>query len=231
MVDIKNLKGKIKDICEKSFDFTIEFIFPKWLPLVFILSIIILYTLQKYIINLSILINRANEFIVTNILKESLLNSLIEIPIVMLGIYITVISVFGIGFSRATVIISKNGLAEKFIKYTQISIISAIVFLIGTITYDLFSSKLWTFLYLDLIIWCFSNFVRFIDITMKMYSINIKEASKEEKNSEEALSALDKKLNILIDDKENKKFEEDAYFREIQNLNEQIAKESSGKKV
>jgi len=219
---INNLKNKFN----KFFDILIEFIFPRCLPLIFIIFLVIAYSLQEYIGKWYIKVQEFQIFVNESILTTSLLGSLVEIPILLLGIYITVISVFGIGFSKATVLVAKNNQAKNFIKYAQVAIVSAVLFLMSTILYDLISFELWALVYLNILIWCFANFIRFITITMKMYTINIQDADEQAMNSENSATELCRTINRLLDDKTNPDIDSDEYYNNIVKKNENKIKES-----
>lgn len=214
---IKNCKDKIN----KLYDQLIEFVFPIWLPIIAIIFLIIVSIFHKHCENIYSQVLALNFYIDKIIFKEELLGSLLEIPIVLLGIYITIISVFGIGFSKATILVAQNNKSGYFIKYAQTAIISAIMLLVSTIVYDLISLKIWTLIYLDFLIWCLANFVRFIIITMKMYTINIKEANNEAIKADEKVEELITKLNKVISEKSNQDITSDEYFNRVAKANQE----------
>jgi len=145
--------------------------------LVFLVITLLLYGLSN---NFSII--RKIEFFIYDFLKfellvESRVSTLTTISVVLIGFYITVMSVFGTSQSKAIVKISRNNLGDKFMNYANRSIVTTFIYFLATIFFDLLNHRVLLYFYTSIFIYMITNFIRFSSIVLAMYKENITEAS------------------------------------------------------
>jgi hypothetical protein len=145
--------------------------------LVFLVITLLLYRFSN---NFSI-IKKAEiyiyEFLKLELFIESRVSTLTTISVVLIGFYITVMSVFGTSQSKAIVKISRNNLGDKFMNYANRSIVTTFVYFLATIFFDLLNYRVLLYFYTSIFIYMITNFIRFSSIVLAMYKENITEAS------------------------------------------------------
>ncbi|SDC57461.1 hypothetical protein [Halanaerobium congolense] len=148
-----------------------------YFSLVFLVITLLLYGLSN---NFSII--KKLEFFIYDFLKfellvESRVSTLTTISVVLIGFYITVMSVFGTSQSKAIVKISRNNLGDKFMNYANRSIVTTFVYFLATIFFDLLNHRVLLYSYTSIFIYMITNFIRFSSVVLAMYKENITEAS------------------------------------------------------
>jgi hypothetical protein len=148
-----------------------------YLGLVFLIITLLLYAFSNnfsFIRKLEIFIYKFLRF---ELLVESRVSTLTTISVVLIGFYITVMSVFGTSQSKAIVKISRNNLGDKFMNYANRSIVTTFVYFLATIFFDLLNHRVLLYFYTSIFIYMITNFIRFSSIVLAMYKENITEAS------------------------------------------------------
>lgn len=189
---------------KKVFSYIIEFILPK-LPLMLLVLSALVEFLSPSGTPLSTYIHKIKFFLDERLFTVSRLEMLTTISVVLIGFYITVISVFGSSYSQAVVIISKNQYSNLFIKYASYAILSAFIYFLLTIFYDVFQWDFFVFIYTSIFLWLVANFIRFSLIILLMYKENINKASDIVENEEKYKREL---FTILKEIKERYTFNE-----------------------
>lgn len=218
--------SKLKEYGIEVAETVLEYVFPRWIPLGLICVLILMKLLSYEVEAVAALLTSYNNLLSQEILSSDVIESLIGFPVMLIGVYITVISVFGIGFSKATVLLSESNAVDKFIKYAQVSILSAIILLFSTILHEVISWDNWSIVYLIIILWATTNFLRFIIITLRMYTINIREANQIERKSDELMKTLIHEVKLLRQENIGKEYASNDYFEELVRTNEKKKEES-----
>lgn len=121
---------------------------------------------------------------------------------ILIGFYVTSMSVFGTSLSHAIIKISKNKLTKKFIYYSVTALSSAFVFLLYSIFSDVMKSTfLRTHLYFTIFIIMIIFAIRFSYIILYMYYYNINQATKvaeEEEAKKKELQAIIKSIESYL---------------------------------
>jgi len=184
------------------------------IPFIFLFCVIII----NYINNKNIFLKITKEFAKNYLLLDNRVEMLITVSVVVIGFYITVISVFGSNYSIAIVKVSEFNKTNDYIKYAERAVISAFFHFIMLIFYDLWIAKnqIFIFIYLTLFSWLIATFIRFSSITFKMYKYNIKKAyellEKEKRDKEDLLILINKIKNML----EVRNINNEEYFKRLQ---------------
>ncbi|QUH21431.1 hypothetical protein [Alkaliphilus sp. B6464] len=133
-------------------------------------------------------------FLNADILTDARVEMLTTISVVLIGFNVTIMSVFGSSYSQAVVEISDKNLCENFIKYAKKFLIVTFIFFIITIFYDVMKWEFFVFIYISVFISVIMEFIRFSAIVLKMYDVNISDASsaveKQKKYQDETIKLL-----------------------------------------
>ncbi|MFW5794915.1 MAG: hypothetical protein ACOCV1_05485 [Bacillota bacterium] len=182
-----------------------------YLGLVFLITTLLLYGFSNnfsFIRKLEIFIYNFLRF---ELLVESRVSTLTTISVVLIGFYITVMSVFGTSHSKAIVKISRNDLGEKFMKYANRAIMTTFVYFLATIFFDLLNHRVLFYFYTSVFIYMITNFIRFSSIVLAIYKENITEASDimdQEIKEKKQLLRLVREIKDLSFEKNNQDDEE-----------------------
>ena len=215
MFDKKIKKIKIKFI--KCFNQFIEK-YLNYLAFIFLIIIFAIYVLSikfSFFQKLEITIY---SFINLELFIESRISTLTTISVVLIGFYITVMSIFGTSYSKAIVKISRNDLGNKFMNYANISIFITFIYFLLTIFFDIFNNKLFLYFYSSIFIYTITNFIRFSSIVLKMYKVNITKASniidKELKEKKDLMRILKEIRDLNFEEKSKSSGEEFKNIKE-----------------
>ncbi len=183
---IKDLINKIKwGIIIEKWIMKIPIIFAALLFFIYLLSYKILFFNKSYLI-LSNFLNR--------LFAKDRMSTLINISVVLIGFYVTIMSIFGSNVSAAIVKLSENELSENFIKYIKSGLFFAFSYFFLTIFFDVFKSNLFIIIYTTVFLLVLSSCIRICLISIKLYQYNIENASElskeAEKNQEQILTLL-----------------------------------------
>lgn len=203
-------------------------IIEKWIlfiPIVFLVLSTILYFLSFSDSLLKNCFQIFEQLLKTKIFSETRVSSLINISVVLIGFYITIMSIFGSNFSTAIVDISEKGLGGKFIAYTKGSLISAFIYFIVTIFFDIFKLKFFIFIYSAIFLWVITNMIRITYITIKLYGYNINNANEEIKKQNNVNQQM---ITLLQEIKDLHNRKDDQYY---QNLKKTVQKQKENAKI
>lgn len=133
-------------------------------------------------------------FLESSIFDQQRINSLINVSVVLIGFYVTIMSIFGSNSSVAVVAISKANLSHKFTSYIRTALISTFIYLIFTIFYDAIKLEFIILLYTINFLWVVVNLIRIAYLSINLYDYNIKQSANikenEDKNNQEILNLL-----------------------------------------
>lgn len=164
------------------------------IPIAFLILSGILFVLSFTSIFFNNIFTIFDTFLKNQMFTSTRISQLINVSVVLIGFYMTIMSIFGSNPSQAIVNISKGGLSRKFISYIKNSLLSTFIFFIVTIFFDFFTSKFFVLIYGTIFLWVLMNMIRMTYITIKLYGYNISNANKAlaEKNKQkrEMLSLL-----------------------------------------
>ena len=202
-------------------------IIEKWIitvPIVFLILSFILYVLSYINVFLKNCFIIFQQFLKLQIFSSTRISALINISVVLIGFYITIMSIFGSNSSTAIIDISREGLSGKFMSYIKNSLISTFSYFIVTIFFDVFKFEFFVFIYATIFLWVIVNMIRIIYITIKLYGYNIENANIkiEEQNKRDSEMI---KLLQEIKDLQNKNGIE--YYK---NLKENVQKQKENAK-
>lgn len=190
-----------------------EIILPKALMIIMILGYIIINFIGSNKI-ISSVDNSLKFMFATN--RMSMLST---ISVVLIGIYITVVSVFGSSQSVAIVKISKADLGGKFISYAELALISSFIHFIITIFY--YESTLFLYIYSIIFVWMITSFIRFVTVIFKMYKDNINSFAKIIEDDEREKREFRNKFFIMYNEIEKlSKKENNNNANKVQSINE-----------
>lgn len=146
-------------------------------------------------------------------LTESKLDTLTTVSVTLSGFCVTIMSVFGVGVSNATIEISKNGLSTEFMLYAIEATISSFILFGITVFMDLINSSYIVLLYILIILWAIFNFIRFSIVVLAMYKNNINNVHREIEEEEKYKENIQKLLQTIIDNQViNRNKESDEHF-------------------
>lgn len=187
-----------------------------------LLRLFILYTIINIVM---ILIKHIGEVDFINFIWQNYINHiknsiftansrdfLINVLSILSGFVITIISVFGIGYSKATIKICEEGLEEKFCKIAkEIMYVSIVLLAIIIFIYNITNNEICSIILLLALIFVVIRFIVFSVVVIKMFDYNMKNAKQEyeenEKQTEKIIELLEKiaKEEENIGDYENSK--------------------------
>lgn len=213
---MKKINKKFNEIIENG----IEYLFLIGV-VINILIILNMYTIKiEYLCNLY---NSYLSYILNNILAEDNRELLINILSILLGFIITIISVFGIGYSKATVKICEENLEKKFCTIAKkILCIATILLIIVFFGYDMRKIQIFTMGFFLLLIYFFIKFIVFGMIVLKMFNYNIQNSKKEFEEDEK----LKKEIILLLRKMANVDNVNTGDYEKSKSYNEKIRNES-----
>lgn len=183
--------------------------------------IIIVFMLNTYKLEINcitFLKEQTSNYLINNVFGDENQDMLINLLSIITGFVITIISVFGMGYSNATLKIVEAKLDKKFSNIAkQIMFISILLLIIIIFFYDIRKIELVRFIMFDGLLYVVLQFLVFGMIVFKMFEYNISESKKEFTQSEEQTNEIiyllrkiagEEKLNIEKYE-ECKKFNED----------------------
>ena len=183
--------------------------------------IIIVFMLNTYKLEINcitFLKEQTSNYLINNVFGDENQDMLINLLSIITGFVITIISVFGMGYSNATLKIVEAKLDKKFSNIAkQIMFISILLLIIIIFFYDIRKIELVRFIMFDGLLYVVLQFLVFGMIVFKMFEYNISESKKEFTQSEEQTNKIiyllrkiagEEKLNIEKYE-ECKKFNED----------------------
>ena len=183
--------------------------------------IIIVFMLNTYKLEINcitFLKEQTSNYLINNVFGDENQDMLINLLSIITGFVITIISVFGMGYSNATLKIVEAKLDKKFSNIAkQIMFISILLLIIIIVFYDIRKIELVRFIMFDGLLYVVLQFLVFGMIVFKMFEYNISESKKEFTQSEEQTNEIiyllrkiagEEKLNIEKYE-ECKKFNED----------------------
>lgn len=193
---MKKFKGYLYNFIEK--------VFPKlgfFMLVLFIMIYIVAVINIEFKNKISTFMIPMVSFIEKSIVTQNRGESFLNMSVLIISFYVTVISVFGVGFSRATVLLAQKDEAISFIKYSKYAILSSVLCLITTIFYDSIAIGMGIVIYALLLLWTFANFIRFVIISIEMFSANIlnayKDAEDERKQKENYSNTIEAIYQLL----------------------------------
>ena len=193
---------------------------PKYI-IVLLWFIIIVFMVNTYKLEINFITflkEQTSNYIINNIFGNEKQDMLINLLSIITGFVITIISVFGMGYSNATLKIVEAKLDKKFSNIAkQIMFISILLLIIIIFFYDIRKIELVMFIMFSGLLYVVLQFLVFGMIVFKMFEYNISESKKEFTQSEEQTNEIiyllrkiagEEKLNIEKYE-ECKKFNED----------------------
>lgn len=192
---------------------------PKYIILL-ILIIIILFTFNTYFLKINFITflkEQISNYIINNVFGDEKQDTLINLLSIITGFVITIISVFGIGYSNATLKIVEAKLDNKFSNIAkQIMFISILLLIIIIFFYDIRKIELVSLIMLSGLIYVIFKFLVFGIIVFKMFEYNISESKKEFTQNEEQTNEIIHLLKKIAGEKEINigKYEECKKFNE-----------------
>lgn len=158
-----------------------------FLPLVYIIIVICDFVVHGQHID------HFARLLINNVISEQI-NTLTTVSAVLIGFYVTTMSVFGTSLSSSILKISKSKLVDKFIEYSVTALVSAFIFLLLSIFLNVLPDKLIkVHIYFTLFLFMITAAIRFAFIVILMYRDNIDSADKiieQDKKERERLLAL-----------------------------------------
>lgn len=169
------------------------------IPLVFLVVTTGLFVFLPDDSMLFLILNRLADNISENFLTDTKLDTLTTVSVTLSGFCVTIMSVFGVGVSNATIEIAKNGLSYEFMKYAIEATISSFIFFGITILMDLVDNNYIVMFYIFIMLWAILNFIRFSIVVLAMYKNNINNVHKEIEEEEMYKANIQKLLQKIID--------------------------------
>jgi hypothetical protein len=146
--------------------------------------------------------------LINNVISVQI-NTLTTVSAVLIGFYVTTMSVFGTSLSSSILKISKSKLVDKFIEYSVTALVSAFIFLLLSIFLNVLPDKLIkVHIYFALFLFMITAAIRFAFIVILMYRDNIDSANKiieQDKKERERLLALLSSMETCLRLKSNEK--------------------------
>ena len=208
------MKKKINSIIEAS---------PKYI-IIFTVIIAIIFFLNTYIFKIdciTICKEQISTYTLEKIFGENNQDMLINLLSIITGFVITIISVFGIGYSNATVKIVEAKLDKKFSGIAKkIMFISILLLIVIVFFYDIRKNEIIRFLILDGLLYIILQFMVFGIIVFKMFEYNISESKSEYSQSEKKTNEI---INLLKKIAGEEKINTGNY-EECKKFNEDMAK-------
>ncbi|WP_039241035.1 hypothetical protein [Clostridium botulinum] len=143
----------------------------QYIPLVFLIIIT-----AMYILPFRNCLDPIFKWLIIDIFTKERVSSLVNISVILVGFYVTIMSIFGSNSCIAVVEMSKAKLANKFTSYIKKALLSTFIFLIYTIFYDTVKFRFLMFLYVIIFTWVIANLIRVAYLSIKLYEHNIKKA-------------------------------------------------------
>ncbi len=208
------MKKKINSIIEES---------PKYI-IIFTVIIAIIFFLNTYKFKIDYITTCKEQisiYTLEKIFGEDNQDMLINLLSIITGFVITIISVFGIGYSNATVEIVEAKLDKKFSSIAKKIMFISILLLITIIFfYDIRKNEIIRFIMLDGLLYIILQFMVFGIIVFKMFEYNISESKSEYKQSEKQTNEI---INLLKKIAGEEKINTGNY-EECKKFNENMAK-------
>lgn len=182
--------------------------------------VIIFFFINKYKLNINI-ISKAefwcSKYISDNIFGDESQDMLINILSIITGFVITIISVFGIGYSKATLKIVEAKLDKKFSNIAkEIMLVSVALLIVILFAYNIRNNEFMSFFMFIGLSYIILEFLAFGMIVFKMFEYNISESKDEaEQNEEQTNEIINLLRKIAGEDKVNTgKYEQCKKFNE-----------------
>ena len=200
---MENIKSQINRIIENG---------TNYIFIIFVIMNIAMF-LNKYIFKIEIINNIYNgylDYIINSILSEENNDFLINI--------LSILSGFGIGYSKATIKICEEELEEKFCKIAkEIVYLSIILLAMILLVYNIRKVEIFTIIMFSLIVYIIIRFMIFGMVVFRMFDYNIKnskiEFEEDNRQNEEIIKLLRKIANIESDNigdyEKSKKYNEE----------------------
>lgn len=208
------MKKKINSFIEES---------PKCI-IIFTIIIAIFFLLNTYIFKndyITTLKEQISAYTLENSFGEDSQDMLINLLSIITGFVITIISVFGIGYSSATVKIVEAKLDKKFSSIAKkIMFISILLLIVIIFFYDIRKNEIIRFIMLDGLLYIILQFMVFGIIVFKMFEYNISESKSEYRQSEKQTNEI---INLLKKIAGEEKINTGNY-EESKKFNENMAK-------
>lgn len=169
------LTEKTKKNLKYLLNYLIEVIIPI-IPYCYIIISALRSLVQVDDLRLAIAFQEFEKNVDAKLFSTTKIEMLTTISVVLIGFYITVMSVFGTSYSKSIIEISGANLGKKFIRYSSLSLGYAFLFLVTAVMYDVFSFTFKSGLLFFLLIAMLTNCARYTIIVMLMYSTNISSA-------------------------------------------------------
>lgn len=192
---------------------------PKYI-IVLLWFIIIVFMVNTYKLEINFITflkEQTSNYIINNIFGNEKQDMLINLLSIITGFVITIISVFGMGYSNATLKIVEAKLDKKFSNIAkQIMFISILLLIIIIFFYDIRKIELVMFIMFSGLLYVVLQFLVFGMIVFEMFEYNISESKKEFTQNEEQTNEIiyllrkiagEEKINIG-------KYEESKKFNE-----------------
>lgn len=163
-----------------------------WLPIFYLASTWIVYFHWDISSNSNAFVKFADntESIFINLIQPQA-STFITVSAILIGFYVTTMSVFGTSVSQAVVKISKGGRSKQFIKYSSSALFFAFLLLIFSIALDVMPwLYIKTHLYITVFLWMLFSAIRFAVIIIVMYWLNINSANEAIKREHEERAQL-----------------------------------------
>ena len=196
---------------------------PKYIIL-FTLIVLIIFGLNTLKFQIDYITNfqeQISNYVLNNIFGDNNQDMLINLLSIISGFVITIISVFGIGYSNATVKIVEAKLDKKFssiakkIMFVSILLLIAIIFF-----YDIRKNEFIRFIMLDGLLYIVLQFMVFGMIVFKMFEYNISESKTEYSQNEKQTNEIIYLLKIIA----GKEKINTGNYEECKKFNEDMAK-------
>lgn len=160
--------------------------------------VIIFFFINKYKLNIGI-ISKAefwcSKYILDNIFGDQNQDMLINILSIITGFVITIISVFGIGYSKATLKIVEAKLDKKFSNIAkEIMFVSIALLIIILFAYNIKNNEFMSFFMFIGLSYIILKFLAFGMIVFQMFEYNISESKDESEQNEKQTNEI---INLL----------------------------------
>lgn len=193
--------------------------------LIISLFIVMILCINYYFIKIDVIYgieDAINNYINSEIFSNSGQDNLVNLMSIITGFIITIVSVFGVGYSSAMLKIVEAKLDRKFSAISKkIMYLSIILLLVIIFAYDIRNIKWMGQFLLIALVYNFLNFAVFGCVAFKMFDYNISQSKKELTKEEERIDEVVYLLRKIAKEDEN-------YIEEYENAkkyNEEMRKQ------
>lgn len=196
---------------------------PKYIIL-FTLVVLIIFYLNTFTFKIEYIIDckeQISNYVLNNIFGDNNKEMLINLLSIISGFVITIISVFGIGYSNATVKIVEANLDKKFSSIAKkIMFVSILLLIVIIFSYDIRKNEFIRFIMLDGLLYTVLQFMVFGIIVFKMFEYNISESKTEYSQNEKQTNEIIYLLKIIAGEEKINT----GNYEECKRFNENMAK-------